>query len=277
MGAKVSLVAWTHGTPRAVMAVVPDSGPEKARAYADQVAAGGVVESLGTRPLGSVLHPPDGTVWVAVFGESVVVADRGLERDLVLARPDWLDLRQATFTELSMHSVSSSVHLRHDPPGDDPGREIYLDDQQPTEDILEFATGRPLAFEEPFWSGRRDYDGEWLDPDAATLPFSAMDYGEEALRWLFGFPIEGAAQPDDLDPWRIPAHGFRVTPTAPPTEPVRVPWTTYLLTAALAFGVGYVVQGLALPELDGWAVAFALACAVAMTGVVWLTARAGRS
>ncbi|GAA2558618.1 hypothetical protein GCM10010435_32100 [Winogradskya consettensis] len=42
------------------------------------------------------------------------------------------------------------------------------------------------------------------------LPFHPLELGEDALRALFGFILEGHPEPDDVDPFDVPVHGFRV-------------------------------------------------------------------
>jgi hypothetical protein len=51
----------------------------------------------------------------------------------------------------------------------------------------------------------------WPDRGPYPLPFHPLALGEEALRALFGFVIEGRPDPADLDPEEVPLHGFRVT------------------------------------------------------------------
>ena len=41
------------------------------------------------------------------------------------------------------------------------------------------------------------------------LPFHSLELGEEALRALFGFALEGNLEETDVDPYEIPLQGFR--------------------------------------------------------------------
>jgi hypothetical protein len=43
------------------------------------------------------------------------------------------------------------------------------------------------------------------------LPFHPLELGEEALRGLFGFVVEGRPDPDDIDAETVSLRGFRVT------------------------------------------------------------------
>lgn len=68
--------------------------------------------------------------------------------------------------------------------------------------------GEPLEFERPFWARRRQY----LDSYPGTLGFHPLDMGEQALRSLFGFVLEGmTSEPCDLDAAQIAMLGYRVT------------------------------------------------------------------
>jgi hypothetical protein len=51
----------------------------------------------------------------------------------------------------------------------------------------------------------------WPNQEPYPLPFHPLELGEEALRALFGFVIEGYPQPDDIDAEAVHMHGFRVT------------------------------------------------------------------
>lgn len=72
--------------------------------------------------------------------------------------------------------------------------------------------GEPLEFERPYWAGERavELDPEW-DEGLYPLPFHPLEMGEDALRALFGFVVEGYPEADDIDSNEILMHGFRVT------------------------------------------------------------------
>ncbi len=82
--------------------------------------------------------------------------------------------------------------------------------------------GERLEFELPFWAGERpvEIDPAWgEDQDPYPLPFHPLELGEEALRALFGFVIEGWQDPEDVDAQEIPVHGFHlVDPDGPTLE-----------------------------------------------------------
>uniref|UniRef100_UPI003AF1B53D DUF6928 family protein n=1 Tax=Streptomyces TaxID=1883 RepID=UPI003AF1B53D len=79
--------------------------------------------------------------------------------------------------------------------------------------------GEPLPFEVPYWAGKRPaevipWPGE--DEEPYPLPFHPLDMGEDALRALCGFIVEGRPEPSDVDADDIELHGFLVRdPNAP--------------------------------------------------------------
>ncbi|MET8461500.1 DUF6928 family protein [Micromonospora zamorensis] len=73
--------------------------------------------------------------------------------------------------------------------------------------------GKPYDFELPYWAGEHAVEPVpgWHNQDPCPLPFHPLDLGEEALRALFGFSVEGRSAPDDIDAEAVHLHGFRVT------------------------------------------------------------------
>ncbi|WUH98007.1 hypothetical protein OHR68_31560 [Spirillospora sp. NBC_00431] len=79
--------------------------------------------------------------------------------------------------------------------------------------------GEPLSFEAPYWAGEHSVldDPDWSD-EPYGLPFHPLDLGEEALRALLGFVLEGVPEPDDVDPYEVGLLGFRLTNPSGPDE-----------------------------------------------------------
>jgi len=69
--------------------------------------------------------------------------------------------------------------------------------------------GEPYDFERPYWAGERPVEST-LSEDPYPLPFHPLELGEDALRALFGFIVEGLPDPDDVDPYDVALQGFRV-------------------------------------------------------------------
>jgi hypothetical protein len=68
-------------------------------------------------------------------------------------------------------------------------------------------TGEPAEFERPFWERRQ----ATTDQDASALGFHPLELGQQALRSLFGFVLEGRSEPGDADAWQVRMLGYRVT------------------------------------------------------------------
>ncbi|MEU7977120.1 hypothetical protein AB0B63_01120 [Micromonospora sp. NPDC049081] len=69
--------------------------------------------------------------------------------------------------------------------------------------------GEPYDFEMPYWAGEHPVE-PMLSEDPYPLAFHPLDLGEQALRAFFGFTLEGRPDPDDIDPFDVPLHGFHV-------------------------------------------------------------------
>lgn len=66
--------------------------------------------------------------------------------------------------------------------------------------------GPHRAFEEPFWAGGHNPNGETTDATEYPLPFHPLEFGEAALLDLFGFQLEGAES--TFDPFQVPLCSF---------------------------------------------------------------------
>lgn len=111
------------------------------------------------------------------------------------------------------------------------GRTIYLHAMFPELDALAFAVwqdgklqrslslsledgifediGEPLAFELPFWQGRRPRHQVEEDPTEYPLNFDPIELGDEALLSFFGYRLVGERDPSDLNPESIPLLWYR--------------------------------------------------------------------
>ncbi|WP_372499362.1 DUF6928 family protein [Streptomyces lichenis] len=88
--------------------------------------------------------------------------------------------------------------------------------------------GDPFPFEAPYWVRDRPVplDPQWDDQPCA-LPFHPLELGNEALRALFGFLLEGRPGPEDIDPDEVPLLGFRLSDpdSGPGPDPAHAPET----------------------------------------------------
>jgi hypothetical protein len=80
----------------------------------------------------------------------------------------------------------------------------------PDSGILE-DIGPRLPFEEPYWSGQHPAVEDEEDEDAYPFPFHPLELGEAALQELFGYQLEGLADPTLLQPETIPLVRYRRT------------------------------------------------------------------
>ena len=211
MGMKCNLLAFSPGLPRDDLAAHAPASRDEARRAAEAL----LPERVGA-PLreGSLLEdslPLDDELFVGVFGPTVVLASEDFEAFAHLARAG--DARGRTAYHVMMHSVSDAAGITVCDAGGAVRREVVLGADMDRAEVEAGLVGEPLPFERPFWAGERPLDllpGEEADPD--DLPFWPMDFGEEALRWAFGFVGEGDPRPDDLDGFAIPVHGFELLP-----------------------------------------------------------------
>jgi hypothetical protein len=207
MGMKCNLLALSPGVPRDDLAAHAPASQDVARRVAEALLPGRVGAPLRE---GSILEdslPPADQLFVGVFGPTVVLASEDFEAFAHVARAG--DAQGRTAYHLMMHSVSDAAGITVCDARGEVVREVVLGADMDRAEVEAGLIGQPLPFERPFWAGERPLDllpGEASDPD--DLPFWPMDFGEEALRWAFGFVGEGEPRSDDLDGFAIPLHGF---------------------------------------------------------------------
>jgi hypothetical protein len=82
----------------------------------------------------------------------------------------------------------------------------------PGDGVLE-NIGEPYDFEVPYWAGEHPVVPVpgWPSQGPYRLAFHPLSLGEDALRALFGFILEGYREPGDIDPFEVRMHEFRVS------------------------------------------------------------------
>ncbi|MEV5603852.1 hypothetical protein AB0L33_20645 [Streptomyces sp. NPDC052299] len=201
MGAKTALLAYADGD---VAPVLKAAGEPRAPRTAELVArvfpGRGLVSTEGD-VLAESTYPPDGITYAASFTGVDVVCDRRLMFDRPSGLPvHHLEAAQGRRVILhAMHSVSDWLAFAVW----EEGRLRRSLSLSPDGGIVE-NVGDPFPFEAPYWAGDRAMEGY-------ALPFHPLELGNEALRSLFGFLLEGSPSPEDVDADKVTLLGFALT------------------------------------------------------------------
>lgn len=210
MGAKTSLLAFT--TADLSSALRASAGITTSRDDAEtvvrQLFPDHDVSPLGTTgTLWDDVFPPDDVCYAAVLPGATVVCDVRFAVD----RPSQLPARLldvAGGRRVVLHAMHSVVDWLCFGVWEDGALQRGLS-VSPDDGVVE-DVGEPLAFELPFRAGAHPVE-PWDDDDPAyPLPYHPLELGEEALRNLFGFILEGRPRPDDVDAESVVLHAFSV-------------------------------------------------------------------
>jgi uncharacterized protein DUF6928 len=201
MGAKTTLLAFSDGDLRpALLGATRPSVDEVAEAVRAVLPGYDVTPTEGDGSLFDHVNPPDDTTYATVLAGAELFADRRLAYDRPSELPaHLLALGKGRRIVLhGMHSVNDwlSFAVWED------GELVRSLSLSPDSGIIE-DLGPHLEFERPFWAGEHREDDY-------PLPFHPLELGEEALRALFGFVIEGYPDDSDVDAETVPMIGFRV-------------------------------------------------------------------
>ncbi|MGC4899369.1 DUF6928 family protein [Micromonospora echinospora] len=210
MGAKTALLAFTDGDIRPALRGARQSERADAEALVRRVHPGYVVEPADDDTLLDGVYPPDGVTYATVLAGAELYCDRRLVLDRPSELPEHLRLAGAG-RRIIMHGMHSAVDWLGFAVWED-GVLVRSLSLSPGSGIQE-NIGEPYDFELPYWTGEHSVEPVpgWHDQDPYPLPFHPLDLGEEALRALFGFIIEGRPSPDDIDPDDVHLHGFHAT------------------------------------------------------------------
>jgi hypothetical protein len=210
MGAKTALLAFAEGDIRPALLGATRSERAETEALVRQVHLGYLVASADEGTLLDCVYPADDITYATALAGAELFCDRRL----VLDRPSQLpeQLRRAgAGRRIIMHGMHSVADWLCFAVWED-GRLIRSLSLSPDGGVRE-NIGEPYDFELPYWAGEHPVEPVpgWPDQRPYPLPFHPLELGEEALRALFGFILEGHRQPDDIDPDTVHLHGFRVT------------------------------------------------------------------
>jgi hypothetical protein len=217
VGAKTEILAFADGDTAEALRRCETSDPVAAASLVRRLAPGWQVEPTEDESLAEATYPPMGIVYVLSVPGLDIVCGLDFMRCNGSALPERV-LTEGTDRTIifhRMHSGTDSVEIALWNEGI-LVRAIGIDGVSGVvEDV-----GEPLPFEAPFWAGQHPHEPEKFivgaGPSPFPTPFHPLDLGNEAVRALFGFIVEGRRSPNDVDPWTVRLHGFRVTnPDAP--------------------------------------------------------------
>ncbi|WP_343442044.1 DUF6928 family protein [Micromonospora schwarzwaldensis] len=208
MGAKTALLAFADGDLRSALLDARPSAPADAEVLVREALPGYDVTLVGDSSL-DASYPPDDITCATVLPGAEVLCDRRL----VLERPSELPahlLAAGAGRRIVMHGMHSVVDWLCFAVWED-GRLIRSLSLSPDGGIVE-NIGEPFDFERPYWAGEHPVEPVpgCSDEGPYPLPFHPLELGEEALRALFGFVIEGFPAPDDIEAHTVRMYEFRV-------------------------------------------------------------------
>ncbi|XVU29706.1 DUF6928 family protein [Actinoplanes sp. CA-054009] len=208
MGAKTALFALADGDLRPALREAAPADPAVVIELVRGFHPAYEVTPIEDGSLGDDCFPPDDVTYATVLPGAELFCDLRLVHGLPSALPAHL-LRAGAGRRIlmhGMHSVSDALCFAVWEDGE-LVRSLSVD---PGNGIVE-NIGEPYDFELPYWAGERPvtrtFPGE---DDPYPLPFHPLELGEDALRALFGFILEGRPHPDDIEPFDVPLRGFRV-------------------------------------------------------------------
>ncbi len=209
MGAKTALLAYADGDVASALREASEPAAEGTAALIAQVFPGWGMESTKGDVLGESTYPPERLTYAASFPGVDLVCDRRLMFDRPSELPAHL-LEAAAGRRVILHAMHSVSDWLAFAVWED-GRLRRLLSLSPDGGIVE-NIGDPFPFEMPYWAGDRpvEFDPAW-DEEPYALPFHPLELGNEALRALFGFLLEGRPSPEDVDPDEVPLLGFDLT------------------------------------------------------------------
>jgi hypothetical protein len=209
------LLIYSHGAAADALRRATTVDDRRTAELLARVYPGCEIQSTDGNTLGDGTYPPLGVSYLAAFKDTEVICSRQWMDYLPSELPAHL-VEASAGRRLVLHAMHSVVDALTFAVWED-GRLIRSLSLSPDSGIVE-NIGTPYAFEAPYWAGQHpvEPDPDWEDKEPYPLAFHPLELGEDALRALAGFILEGRPHPDDVDPYAIPLNGYRVTdPHAP--------------------------------------------------------------
>lgn len=217
MGAKTGVLAYAEGDVRTALRQAGRADLDATTDLIGRLRPDWPLEVVDGSSLGDGIYPPEGIAYAAAFPGIGIVCDRRLMVDYPSQLPEHL-VEAGRGRTMLLHAMHSVVDWLAFAVWQD-GHLIRSLSLSPDSGIVE-DIGDHLPFEAAYWAGKRPVEPEpgWDDEEPYALPFHPLELGEDALRALFGFVLEGSPDPDDLDPYGVQLHGYRL---ADPDAPAR--------------------------------------------------------
>jgi hypothetical protein len=210
MGAKTALLAFSDGDLRPALLGATRSEPGEVEELVRQMHPGYLVTPADDGTLSGNVYPPDDVTYATVLAGAELFCSQRLTEGGASELPEHLR-RAGAGRRIIMHSMHSVADVLAFAVWED-GHLVRSLSLSPDAGIEE-NIGDPYDFEGPYWAGEHPVVPVpgWPSQGPYPLPFHPLELGEEALRALFGFVLEGYPDPDDLDAATVHLHGFRVT------------------------------------------------------------------
>lgn len=205
MGAKTWMLVLADANALEALARKPALDREATLTLASALFPGEKLEPIGDGDL-SYTCPPDNEIHIGCFpGVSIVAA-----KEFGIDYPSRLPQRfiaaggDGVVTLHAMHSVvdwfAYAMWVN--------GKLVRSLSLSPDSGIME-DIGQRLPFEEPYWSGEHPAVDSEEEKEAYPFPFHPLELGEEALKDLFGYQLEGFIDSSLLEPESIPLVRYR--------------------------------------------------------------------
>lgn len=205
MGAKTWMIVLADANARDALAAKPSLDRAATWKLATALFPGERLEPIGDGDL-SYTNPKNDEVHIGCFpGISVVAA-----KEFCIDYPSRLHPRfiaaggSGTVTLHAMHSVVDWFAYAVW----DGGKLVRSLSLSPDSGIME-NTGRPLPFEEAYWSGEHPAVDDDEEKDAYPFAFHPLELGEAALKDRFGYQLEGYIDDTLLEPASIPLMRYK--------------------------------------------------------------------